>query len=383
MKNTLVIIVLTTLMGISCGDSPSGNLAEKKSQRDSLKMEIKLLTEKLGEVERWIEQNDTTVLKNLTLVTVIPFQLSPYEHYVEVHGTVNTDNDALLYSMMGGEVQDLKVDQGDPVRKGQLLAAIDAGALRKNIAQLESQLELATDVYVRQQKLWKEQNIGSEIQFLEAKTNKESLEASLESLRSQLRSSQIYAPFDGVVDEIFLREGEMAGPASPVIRVVSLGKARIEADVAEEYLAKLSEGDSVQVFVNEMDTMISARIDQIGSYINPANRTFRISLKVANGMKLRPNQLTTVRIRDVVKDRAYVLPSRLLMEDASGDSYVYVTESGKNVSKIRKVYVERLISGKDEVLISPTDELRAGDRLVDQGARLVVETQRVRVSDGA
>jgi len=334
-KLIITLLALSVLM-VSCGPTgvDTSELARKMKVRDSLNTQIAALAASLSEVEEWIAENDTNVTKNLTQITTQPFMLSTY-----------------------------------------------AGALDNNIKQMETQLTLATDLFQRQERLWKNEMIGSEVQYLEAKTNKESLEASIASLRAQRRTSQIRAPFAGVVDEIFPNVGDMANPAMPVLRIVAPSVASIESDVAEEYLAAIKEGDSVDVVLGIGDTL-KGNIEQIGGFINPGNRTFKVTSKLAaNDEKLLPNQLTTVRICNMAEDNAYVLSPRLIMEDAQGESYVYVTNSKEEITEVRKVYVKRLMNGKREVLIERTDELRPGDLVVDQGARLVVEKQRVRVKN--
>ncbi len=381
-KLIITLLALSVLM-VSCGPTgvDTSELARKMKVRDSLNTQIAALAASLSEVEEWIAENDTNVTKNLTQITTQPFMLSTYRHFVEVHGTVKSDKNAMLYPGMMGEIKKIRVKQGDKVKAGEWLVAIDAGALDNNIKQMETQLTLATDLFQRQERLWKNEMIGSEVQYLEAKTNKESLEASIASLRAQRRTSQIRAPFAGVVDEIFPNVGDMANPAMPVLRIVAPSVASIESDVAEEYLAAIKEGDSVDVVLGIGDTL-KGNIEQIGGFINPGNRTFKVTSKLtASDEKLLPNQLTTVRICNMAEDNAYVLSPRLIMEDAQGESYVYVTNSKEEITEVRKVYVKRLMNGKREVLIERTDELRPGDLVVDQGARLVVEKQRVRVKN--
>lgn len=380
MRNiSLGLVILALVTGCSAPDV-SSELSKKKHQRDSLRMVMDGLSAEIQELEEWIASNDTAVLKKLPLITTIEFDVQPYEHFVEVHGTVKADQNALLYSSMGGEITGIHIRQGDKVNKGKKLVSIDAGSLLKNMEQVESQLELARSVFEKQQRLWKDQGIGSEVQYLEAETNVKALEAQYASLARQYKTSQIIAPFTGVVDEIFPNVGDMSNPMNPVIRLVALGKSSIEADVAEEYLGVLQVEDPVQVIIENGDTL-EAKIDQIGAYINPGNRTFKINCRVIDGTPLRPNQLTTLRIRDMAKDSAYVLSPRLIMEDASGDSYIYMLGNGGELPSAKKVMVERVVSSSDKVLIKETDELKPGDKIIDQGSRLVVNEQKVRVRE--
>ncbi len=380
----LFFIPLFTLLA-ACGGSTdtAADLQAKRTERDSLKAEREKINAAIAEVEGWLAKNDPELAR--TLPTVTTFALAPREfaHYTEVHGSVKADENALLFSSTGGEVRRVLVKPGQSVRKGQPIVDIDLDALRQNIEQARSSVELSRTVYERQAKLW-EQKIGSEVQLLEAKARKETSEAQLAGLQDQLRSAQIIAPFDGVVDEVFPNVGDMASPMQPVARVVSLGKASIECDVAEDLLSKVKVGDPVQVVLPESGETTEARIDQIGQYINPNNRTFKITVRMTNGSQLRPNQLANVRIRDEEAKDALVMPARLVMENSAGASYVYVLDQKDGTARSRKVMVKVLSAQSGELLIERSEAgLQGGETLIDQGSRLVVDKQEVQVMKGA
>ena len=187
-----------------------------------------------------------------------------------------------------------------------------------------------------------------------------------------------------MVDEIFPNLGDMANPMQPVARVVALGKASIEVDLAEDLLTKVKLGDPVEVILPESAETLEARIDQIGQFINPNNRTFKVTLRVENGSKLRPNQLANVRIRDLDVKDALVVPNRLVMENSAGESYVYVLEEQDGTARSRKVFVKVLSAQGGELLIESGDRgLKGGETLIDEGSRLVVDKQEVQVMKGA
>lgn len=380
----LLFIPLFALFA-ACG-GPTDTAAEvqaKRAERDSLKGEREKVNAAIAEVEGWLAKNDPDLARTLPTVTTYALALREFAHYTEVHGSVKADENALLFSSTGGEVRRVLVKPGQSVRKGQVIVDIDTDVLRKNIEQARSSVELARTVFERQTKLW-EQKIGSEVQFLEARTRKESGEAQLAALQDQLRSAQAIAPFDGVVDEVFPNVGDMASPMQPVARVVSLGKASIECDVAEDLLSRVKVGDPVQVVMPESGETTEARIDQIGQYINPNNRTFKITVRMVNGSQLRPNQLANVRIRDEDAKDALVVPARLVMENSAGQSYVYVLDQKEGTPRSRKVLVNVLSAQSGELLIERTAEgLQGGEVLIDQGSRLVVDKQEVQVLKGA
>lgn len=385
MRHPLLTLPFLALLA-ACGGDGAGTDAQvlaKRAVRDSLKAEREKLNAAIAEVEGWLAANDPALRRTLPVVTPFVLQARDFAHWTEAHGSVRADQNALVYTSTGGEVRRILVQAGQSVRRGQAIVDIDTDALRESIRQAEASVELARTVFERQERLWRQQ-IGSEVQFLQAKANKEAGEAQLKSLQEQLRSAQVLSPFDGVVDEIFPNLGDMANPMQPVARVVALGRASIECDLAEDLLSRVKVGDPVTVLLPETRDTLTAAIDQIGQYINPNNRTFKVTLRVAEGTKLRPNQLANVRIRDLEVTDALVLPSRLVMENSAGDTYVFVLDERDGTARSRKVFVKVLSAQGGELLIQRDETaLRGGETLIDQGARLVVDQQEVQVLRGA
>ncbi len=379
----LPFLIIAVLAGCGGSSDIDAEVVAKRSERDSLKTAREALNADIAKVEAWLAKNDPEQQRTLPMVTTYVLQPREFAHWTEAHGSVRADQNALIYSSTGGEVRRILVQQGQSVRRGQAIVDINTDALRQNIQQAEVNVELARTVFERQAKLW-DQKVGSEVQFLEAKSRKEAGEAQLSALKDQLHSAQIIAPFDGVVDEIFPNLGDMANPMQPVARVVALGKASIEVDLAEDLLTKVTMGDPVQVIIPETNDTIAATIDQIGQYINPNNRSFKVNLRMENGTKLRPNQLANVRIRDMDVSDALVVPSRLVMENSTGESYVYILEEKDGTMRSRKVQVKVLSNQGGELLLdSEGTALKSGDTLIDQGSRLVVDKQEVQVLRGA
>ncbi|MBL7963560.1 MAG: efflux RND transporter periplasmic adaptor subunit [Flavobacteriales bacterium] len=379
------ILILGTLVLMACGGAPDmdAQLAAKRAERDSLKTEREKVNKAIAEVEAWLVRHDPDQKRTLPMVTTFALQPKTFTHWTDAHGSVRADQNALVYSTAGGEVRRILVQQGQSVRQGQEIVEIDTDALEQQVQQARTSAELARTVFERQAKLW-EQKIGSEVQYLEAKTRKEASEAQLKALQEQLRSARVIAPFAGVVDEIFPNLGDMANPMQPVARVVALGKASIEVDLAEDLLTKVKTGDPVEVHIPETGEKLMATIDQCGQYINPNNRTFKVTLRFNNGSKLRPNQLVNVRIRDLEVPDALVVPSRLVMENSAGDPYVFVLEEKDGMAQTRKLFVKVLSAQGGELLIERDEKaLKGGEHLIDQGARLVVDQQEVQVLKGA
>ncbi|MEZ4738289.1 MAG: efflux RND transporter periplasmic adaptor subunit [Flavobacteriales bacterium] len=382
MRNILYILSATVIL-VSCGGPVTdADVAKHRATRDSLKTAREELNAAIADVEAWLAKNDPELQRTLPTVTTFELKARPFAHYTEAHGSVKADENALVYSSTGGEVRRILVKPGQPVSKGQLIVDIDTDVLRSNMAQAETNARLAQDVFQRQAKLW-EQKIGSEMQYLEAKSRKEAAEAQLSALREQLRNAQVAAPFAGIVDEVFPTVGDMTTSMQPVARVVSLGKSSIECDLSEDMLEKVQLNDPVEVVLPESGETLQATIDQIGQYINPNNRTFRITLRMDNGSKLRPNQLANVRIRDMEAEEALVIPSRLVMENAEGKSYVYVLVDDGATKKAKKVFVKVLSAQGGELMIAKEEGgLQGTEVLIDQGSRLVVNDQEVQLVKG-
>lgn len=380
MKNTLLLL-LSAAFVMACGSTDRTDLGRRRQELDSMKAAYKKLGEQIKAADQWIADHDTTVKKNLPSVTTLVLSPRRFEHFVQAHGHVKADKSAELYSM-GGRVRRILVKEGDRVRTGDLLVDLDNDAIEKQMAQAQAAYDLANVVFEKQDRLWKQQ-IGSEVQYLQAKSNKEQAEAGLNTLREQYRMSRLTAPFDGTVDEIMVSVGEMTAPQRPVARVVDLTGASLEADVPESYLQRVKVGDPVRVEFPSLGDTINATLANVSRYIDPANRTFQVTLRVPNGETyVRPNMLSVVHIRDVVKDSAIVVPSRCIQEDVSGRSYVFVLDTDKEGRDItRKVVVERVMDQKGSTVLAHGKGLTGTETILDEGAKSVGDGQRVKVTN--
>jgi RND family efflux transporter MFP subunit len=379
MKNTFLFLLAAAMIA-ACGVTDTSDLGRKRQELDSLKAAYKELGEKIKAADQWIADHDTTVKKNLPAVTTLVLAPTRFEHFVQAHGHVKADKSAELYSM-GGRVRRVLVKEGDRVRKGDLLVDLDNDAIEKQVAQAEAGYDLANEVFQRQERLWKEQ-VGSEVQYLQTKSNKEQAEAAVAALREQYRMSRITAPFDGTVDEIMVSVGEMTAPQFPVARVVDLTGASMEADVPESYLQRVKVGDPVLVEFPSLGDSVNATLANVSRFIDPANRTFKVTLRVPNGETyVRPNLLSVVHIRDMVQDSAIVVPSRCIQEDVEGRSYVFALDTDAEKRPItRKVLVKRVMDYKSNTLLAPGLGLTGTETLIDEGAKSVGDKQQVKVT---
>ncbi|HEX2615960.1 MAG TPA: efflux RND transporter periplasmic adaptor subunit, partial [Flavobacteriales bacterium] len=305
MKQTILLMTMMAMLAACGGGQDTSDLGKKRAERDSLKTAYEELGKQIKSIEDWLAENDTTVKRNLPTVKTMDLQVGTYAHYVDVHGSVRADKAATLTAMGGGRVRKVNVQVGDQVRQGQRLVTLDNDMAQEQLDQAEAARELARTAFEKQERLW-QQKIGSEMQYLQAKSQKEQAEAAVKTLEEQWRLSNIDAPFSGIVDEVMLREGDMAAPGLPVIRIVDLTGAQLEADVPESYLSRIKKGAPVLVvFPSIEDTVKNAQLDHVGDYIDPANRTFKVTVRMPNNENnIRPNLLSDISIRDTKADSA-------------------------------------------------------------------------------
>lgn len=337
-------------------------ISEHKAQIGDLNKKIVVLEEKL-----FILSGGT---KSGIPVSVSKLALEPFNHYVEVNGTAEAINAAYISPEINGQVMEVYVKEGSHVSKDQPLMKLNSSITESSIQEVETALELANIVYDKQKQLW-DKNIGSEIDYLTAKNNKESLESKLKTLQAQADMALVTAPISGIVDEVFVKEGELAIPGMQLVQLVNLNNLYINADVSEAYLTKIKKGDMVQLeFPSYPDVSMQVPVYRLGNIVKSANRTFKVQLKIENpDNMIKPNVLAKIKINDYSAENALLVPSLIIKQDLQG-KYVYVMNAEKATA--HKVYIETGISYKDQTMV--TSGLKAGDIVIVDGFS--------RVSDG-
>ncbi len=271
----------------------------------------------------------------------------------------------------------MAVKRGARVRKGDLLIKLNTDVTEKSIEEIQTNLKLAERIFQKQQELW-DKNIGSEIQYLESKNAKESLQARLATLGKQLEMAHLTAPFNGVVDDIMVKQGELASPGMPMVHLLNLSFMRVSASVSEAYLNSVKKGDPVELrFSSYPDKVISAQVARLSEVINQQTRTFILEVELDNpGELLKPNMLTSVIIRDFENKNALVVPSNILRQDFNGTFLFRVAGEEENL-KARKVYVERGITVEDQTMI--TNGVSVEDIVITRGFNLVGDGTSIRI----
>lgn len=382
MKNIFYLFALAGfILATSCGggettseESPQTLDAARKVLQEKRK-KLQELKKEIAEAEAVVNKLDPrSKKKSVTPVTTAKVQVKDFNHYVEVQGNVVPAQDpGMASSETGGRIMDLTVKEGDYVKKGDLIAKINLESIKKSIAQLDESLSLAQDMFKRQENLWN-QKIGSEVQYLQAKSQVESLLKNKESLEYELTKSNVYAPISGYVDMVMAKEGEMAGPGTPIVQILNTKNLKVVAAIPEIYLGNVKKGEGVLLKFPALNEEQKGRVTSIGRIINPANRTFEVeaSINSQNGL-LKPNLLATMLVNDFSKKDAIVVPDQLILQDVSGADYVMVLEGNKAVKKL--VTMGR--GYRNETII--TSGLNGDETLLIKGARQVSDGDLVEV----
>lgn len=362
----------------SCGNNDS--LEGKKQQLEQLKAQYISLETKIKSLEKEISDADTTLAKNLATkgIAVEVKTLAPeiFEHYFEVNAVVEADKNLMISPETGGHIKTISVKEGEKVAQGQVIAVLNTDVLQKNIDEIQNGLELAKTVYERQKKLW-EQKIGSEIQYLQAKNNKESLEKKLETLQTQVALSTIKAPVDGIIDIVYQKAGELAGPGIPLVQLVNLEKMLVKADVSEAYAGVVKERDTVELLFPAFAYSVKQPIERVSHIINPGNRSFKVQVSLANkNNMLKPNYVATMKIRDFTESSALVIPSVAVSRDMRGE-YVYIVEQSEEKMIAKKTYIKTGKTNQGKTMI--TDGLKAGQKVITAGNNEVANGNEIRI----
>ncbi len=373
MKKTIYFLIMVFL--VSCGSEKDAEtikkeIGEKRKEIQSIKLEVSKLED---ELEKLTDGEDD---KFKVPVKVKELQTEVFNHYFEASGVVEPVVEAFISPEINGQIEKIYVKEGDQVSKDQLLAKLNTSVTDNSIEEVETSLELARTLFKKQQELW-EKNIGSEVQFLEAKNRVESLEGRLGTLKAQKAMAAVKSPINGIVDKIYKKEGELSIPGMQLMQIVNLDYMLINVDLAESYLPMISVGDNVLLkFPTYPDVSIETPVSRISNVIEPDNRTFTMELRIKNQNKIfKPNMVAKVMINDYSSDSALVVPAIVIKKDLKGD-YVYVARENDDVLKAVKKYVEpgmsyneitlveRGLSAGDEVIISGFNQVSDGSEIV-------------------
>ena len=380
-----ILLISIALILISCGNEnkktvqqllDDGNLAELQDRRSSLIIQKGEINNELDEVTKAVNVLDTA--QSFVLVNTLTTKNEAINHFSSFQGIIKTDQNMIVYPEFSGRILRVLVDEGQNVKKGQTLAVIDDGGLYDELKLVESQANLAETIFERQSKLWSNE-IGSEIQFLEAKTNYEVQKNRLQSVREALNKTKITAPFSGTVDEIMIEAGQLVAPPmmpdqSGAFRVINLGNLYVESLIPESFIGKIRRGSSVNVNIPVNQSSFESTVKHSGSSIDPKSRTFRIEANLPqNNNSIMPNMNAEVNILDYTNKEAILIPESIVSEDSENRKFVFVVKNNTAV----KVVIQTGYTQNG--FIEVTEGLKLNQVVINEGGRIVKEGQKVKV----
>ncbi|MFJ1411593.1 MULTISPECIES: efflux RND transporter periplasmic adaptor subunit [Capnocytophaga] len=379
------LIVSALVLLASCGETKNPSVEEviAKGSKTEIRQKRDEISAKIKELETQIASLDASLSKfpeegsAQVLVSLLEVKDTLFNHFLELQGTIKTTQNITLNAEFGGVLERIHVQKGQNVQKGQLLASIQDGGISQQLAQLKIQAELAKTTFERQSRLW-ENKIGSEIQYLQAKSAYETQQSAVEQMQKQVAKANIYAPFSGVIDDVITDVGTVVAPGMPVLRLVNLSDMYLESEVPEQYVANVKKGSQAKVEISVLGEQLDTKISQVSNFINPANRSFKVEIRLPNkNNAIKPNMTARLQVNDYQNKEAILLPTDIISENAQGEQYVFLAKKGDNENQ----YVaERVVISTGKTQNGFTEILsgiQKGDKVIREGARSVQEGQRV------
>lgn len=386
MKQIYLLVTISMVL-ISCGGDKkqsveevisSSNSEQIRTKRTDLVAQQQVLHEQIKQLDEALSKIDT--VQKIPLITTFTAKEEVFDHVLEIQGNVTTKNLLVITPEFSGILTSVYVKEGQKVSKGQVLGKIDDGGLSQQLSQVQIQADLAKTTFERQKRLW-DQNIGSEIQYLQAKSSYEAQSQSVAQLQQQVGKTVIRAPFSGTIDDVITEQGSVvAAGQTPLMQIVNLDEMYIETDVPESYVSDVVKGKNVEVLFPVLGKTIETKVRQAGDVINPANRTFKVEVDVPNKDKsIKPNLTARLKINDYTNEKAILVPQSIISENADGEQYVYVVEDKKdnNEGVVNKIIIK---TGKTQGdVIEVLEGIPNGAELILEGARSVKDKQTVKV----
>lgn len=372
---SITTIFLAAIMLVACG--PKGDdLDAKKEELKAAEATLAELRQTIKDLTSEISNADPDYFKasnSTIMVTSMPAKKALFEHKIEVRGSIMSRTNVQVGAEVGGRLINLAVKEGDRVRQGQTIAMLDKEDIERNISSVQTQLDFAKTVFEKRERLWKK-NIGTEIEYLQSKTDKESLEKQLATLQTQLRKTTVRAPFAGTIETLPVKVGQVLQAGTPVAFLVGNSDMYIAAEVSESFIGSFERGDLVSVTIPTLGDTFDSEIISIGQVINEASRTFTIEVKLPANTKFKTNQVAVVELTDYRNEDAVVIPSRIIQEDNKGNFIYLITGD-----KAKKVHVELGLSYDNHTQV--VAGLSGGETVVDKGNRAVSDGSIVEIQN--
>jgi len=362
----LVLIVLL----YSCNNEPK-TIEEKKKALSELKVKLSEIEQKIKTLEKEVGSSDGEEAP--VMVTVETIEPETFKRFLNVQGRIESEKLAMLSTTMGGQVVKINYNDGSFVKKGATIIEIESDILKKSLTELENTYEFVKKIYQKQSNLYDQKAI-SEVQYLEAKNNKESIELKIETVKRQIAETKILAPFDGIIDRVFPKIGELAAPGLPLVQLSGGGDLKIVANVSESYISSFKIGTPANIIMSEINVSLDSKISVISKAIDNRNRTFRVEMTSAGlPATTRPNMLCSVKFNDIMIPNSKVVPLSSLQKSSEG-YYLYVVEGGSNpIAKKRFVSVDNVAD--NYALVS--SGLEFNEKIISDGVLDVADGQKI------
>ena len=362
MKNTTLLNTLSALVIVALVAACSAGSKDAKTQLEELKKQRAEIDGQIRKLESELGHDNPT--KSVKSKEVAVTQLVPrsFDHYVQTQGSVEAVDNILVSAKTMGVLSAVYAREGQVVKKGEVLAQIDNSIIVSNINELKSSIELANTVYERQKNLW-DQKIGTEVQYLQAKSNKESLERRLATLHEQLEMTKIKSPISGSVDKVDVKIGQNVAPGQPAFRVVSFDRLKINANISEAYVVSIKPGNKAQVTFTDINRQIEAKVTFVGKTINQLSRTFPVEVELPSYTDLRPNMTSVLKVIFETVPNALTVPVNVVQEiNNQKVVYIAVADGANNVARRKVVKVEGIYG-----TLAQVTGLNAGDKVITFG----------------
>ena len=378
-----IFYLFTILLLFSCENNETFDSILKSNDIEKIKLTRKTIVASQQDLNSKIEQLDNRIEElnenpQLPIVEVVSVTPSKFDHYIQVQGSVKSDQLISIFPEFSGVIKNIYVKSGDDVKKGQSLIKIDDGGLKEQLSQLEIKYELTKTTFERQKRLW-DQKIGSEIQFLETKSMFEAQKQAINQLKKQIQKTLIQAQFSGTIDNVIVKLGEVVYPGrSNLMMLLNMDNLYIESNVPEKYISSIKTGNKAILEFPLIGKSVSSAVRQSGNYIHPINRTFKIEIDVkTSDFEVKPNLNSKVKINDYSNEKALMINQNIISVDSNNKEYVYKLYTKNNKDYVSKTTIE---TGKnDGKNIEVISGLSQGDLIVSEGIRKLVDNSRVKI----
>ncbi len=371
-------LILITLTAIACGEQDTNTLEAKQKELIEKENELADLKAEIVKIKSEINAMDTNARSNAIAVKALTIEAGLFKNPFQMQGLVESDQNVMVSPEVPAKLVRVHVREGQRISKGQLIASLDGSVASSQIAELENALFLAKTNYEKQERLWN-QNIGSEMQYLQAKNNYENLQKSIATAKQQLGKYSLTSPINGTVDAIMANEGELVGSITggPIARIVNLKDIKVKANVSESYISQVMRGQEVQLHFPSIDLTLNEKIAAVGNVIDVNNRTFTVIVKPSKELsKLKPNMLCMMTAYDYVEENTISVPTRLI-RTSEDKHFIYVVKTNGEKREVEKRFIE--IGDQFPTATIVTAGLEQGDLVITEGVNNVIPGDEVKI----